>query len=470
MPKNITHAKSIDTQNLPVIALVGRVNVGKSTLFNKLTETSKAIISDVPGTTRTSNEGLILWRAKYVKLIDTGGLTFEDSVPLEDDILKQSEKAMKEADIIIFVADGQEGLLPQERELAKRMRRIVTKPVVFVANKIDNKRQEMNLTEPEWTKLGLGEPFSISAVAGRNIGDLLDHLFSLLNKTKVRPKKIKETKGKIINVSIIGKPNVGKSSLFNKIIGEEKVIVSDMAHTTREPHDTLVDYEYKAGDKIKKQKINFIDTAGIRRKAKVAGKLEREGIFKSIQSVEDSELVLFVIDGSEVISTQDMQLGGLLEKKSKSVIIIVNKWDLSEEKSDTHRNHVKKMVYSYFPHLDFSPIIFASGKTGYHVHDVFPLIRQVWDARQTEIPTSTLRYFIEKLQKIHLPARGKGTRQPKILGMKQLRANPPIFEIVVKHRTSLHRSYLNFIENKLREQFNFLATPIVIKITKSKRI
>ena len=460
----------IDLQNLPTIALVGRVNVGKSTLFNKLTETNKAIVSDIPGTTRTSNEGLILWRGKYVKLVDTGGLTFEDEVPFEDDILQQSERAMKTADIIIFMTDGQEGILPQERELAKRMRRIINKPVVFVANKIDNKRQEFNLTEPEWTKLGLGEPFSISAAAGRNVGDLLDHLYSLLNKTKIRPKQIKDPKGDIINISIIGKPNVGKSSLFNKLIGEEKVIVSDIAHTTREPHDTLVNYEYKLGTKLKKQQINFVDTAGIRRKSKVGGKLEREGIHKSIQSIEDSELVLFVIDGSEVISTQDMQLGGLLEKKSKSVIIVVNKWDLSEEKSDTYRNHVKSMVYSYFPHLDFSPIVFVSGKTGYCVHDIFPLITRTWNARHTEIPNDTLHGFIEHIQKIHRPARGKGTRQPKILGMKQLRTNPPIFEIVVKFRTSLHRSYLNFIENKLREQFDFFATPIVIKITKNKRI
>jgi GTPase len=466
----MTTPAKIDLQNLPTIALVGRVNVGKSTLFNKLTETNKAIISDIPGTTRTSNEGLILWRGKYIKLIDTGGLTFEDEVPFEDDILKQSERAMKAADIIIFMTDGQDGILPQERELAKRMRRIINKPVVFVANKIDNKRQELNLTEPEWTKLGLGEPFSISAAAGRNVGDLLDHLYSLLNKTKIRPKKVKESKGDIINISIIGKPNVGKSSLFNKLIGEEKVIVSDMAHTTREPHDTLVDYEYKLGNKLKKQKINFVDTAGIRRKSKVGGKLEREGIHKSIQSVEDSELVLFVIDGSEVISTQDMQLGGLLEKRSKSVIIVINKWDLSEERSDTHRNYVKKMVYSYFPHLDFSPIVFVSGKTGYGVQDVFPFITRSWNSRHTEIPNDTLHGFIEHIQKIHRPSRGKGTRQPKILGMKQLRTNPPIFEIVVKFRTSLHRSYLNFIENKLREQFDFFATPIVIKITKNKRI
>ena len=198
----------------------------------------------------------------------------------------------------------------------------------------------------------------------------------------------------------------------------------------------------------------------------------KEKVGDKIPSIsrENSDLILFVLDGVETISSQDMQLGGLLEKKSKSVIIIINKWDLAEEKSDTYRNQVKKMVYSYFPHLDFSPIIFVSGKTGYSVHDIFPLITKAWDARQTEIPNDVLHKFINYLQKVHKPSRGKGTRQPKILGMKQLKNNPPIFEIVVKYRTSLHRSYLNFIENKLRDQFNFFATPIVIKITKSKRL
>lgn len=471
MPKNTIESKTIDTQNLPSIALVGRVNVGKSTLFNKLTEESKAIVSKIPGTTRTSNEGLVIWRGKYIKLIDTGGLTFEDDIPLEDDILEQSERAMKEADIILFVTDAQDGILPQERELAKRLRRIVEKPVILIANKADNKKIESNLTEPEWSKLGLGEPFSISAGSGRNVGDLLDLIYKHLNRGKRRPKKnvVKGT-DKAVDISIIGKPNVGKSSLFNKLIGQEKVIVSDMAHTTREPHDTLIDYEYKLGKKTIKKKINFVDTAGIRRKAKVKGQLEREGIQKSIESAEHSDIILFVIDGNEVISSQDMQLGGLLERRAKSVIILVNKWDLAEDRTDTDRNHVKRMVYSYFPHLDFAPIVFVSGKTGYHVHDIFPLIIKAWEARHTKIPRSVLYNFIDEIQKIHKPSRGKGTRHPKLLGMKQINVAPPIYEIIVKYRTSLHRSYMNFIENKLRERFNFFATPIVIKLKKSKKI
>ncbi len=459
----------IELANLPTVVLVGRVNVGKSTLFNKLIEQEKAIISQVPGTTRTSNEGLVLWRGKYFRLIDTGGLTFTDDVPLEKDILEQTERAMKQADIIIFVADAKDGVLPQEKELAKRIRRIETKPVLFIANKVDSTKIELNLTEPEWSRLGLGEPISVSAANGRNVGDFLDIIHKTLNKLKKRPKVKKDKLAKPINVAIIGKPNVGKSSLFNKLIGQKKVIVNEMAHTTREPHDILVEYSYEEGKKTKKQMITFVDTAGIRRKSKVTGKLEREGIFKSIDAIKQADIVLFVIDGSDTISSQDKQLAGMLEKNIKSVILVVNKWDLAEDTSDTFRNDVKRMIYAHFPHLDFAPILFTSGKTGYRVHDVFPLITKAWEARQTITEPRQLEKFIEYIAKKHLPSRGKGTRQPKIMGFKQLEYNPPVFEATIKFRTSLHRSYLNFIENKLREQYNFFATPLMIKLTKNKR-
>jgi len=459
----------IDIDNLPVVALVGRVNVGKSTIFNKMIEDSKAIVSDIPGTTRTSNEGIVLWRGKYIRLVDTGGLTFEDGVELEEDILKQSKRAMKEADIILFVIDAKTDILPQEKELAKYMRRIITKPVILIANKVDNKRAESELLSGDWHKLGMGEPFAISAANGRSVGDLLDRLFSLLSKSKRRPKKKDTDQQNRIRVTLIGKPNVGKSSLFNKLIGEDKVIVSDIAHTTREPHDTDVTYEYNVGKKKIKQKITFVDTAGIRRKTKVSGPLERKGIHKSISAVEDSDIILFVIDGGQVLSSQDMQLGGLVEKRGKSVILIINKWDLAQDNSDTQRHKVEKMVYAHFPHLNFAPIIFASGKTEYNVHKIMPLIMKVWNGRQTRIPVKALENFLSQAIKKHRPSKGKGTRHPKIMGIRQLDINPPVIEMMIKYRTSLHPSYVNFIENKLREQFDFFGTPIIIKLTKMKR-
>lgn len=453
------------TDELPVIALVGRTNVGKSTLFNRLIEEDKAIVSDIPGTTRTNNVGIIRWRGKALKVIDTGGLTFESGVPLEADILKQSEKAMKLADIILFMVDGRAGLMPQERALAKRMRRIVVKPVVVVANKSDTERVERELMNGQFERLGLGEVFPIAAASGRRVGDLLDHVYEILQKSAKRPKKITEEETEPIRVSIIGKPNVGKSSLFNTLIGEEKVIVSPLPHTTREPHDTTV--LFRAGKTT--YEIVFVDTAGIRRKAKVAGGLESVGIYKSLEAVNESDLVLLVLDRSEPISQQDRQLGGLLERHAKSVILLINKWDLSADNSESHRHEVEQMVRSYFPHLDFAPCLFVSGLTGYRVHQIFPLIIRAAHSRQTEIPARALEQFLKQTMRTHRPARGKGTRHPKILGLRQLATAPPVFEMWIKHNTSLHRSYVNFVERKLREQFDFFATPIVIKLTKLKR-
>jgi len=461
-------ATEITQSNLPTICLVGRVNVGKSRLFNRLIEKEKAIVSEIGGTTRTNNEGIVIWRGKEINIVDTGGLTFKDDVPFEEDIIKQTEYAIKHASLIVFVTDGTTGLLSQERELAKRLRK-KSIPVIVVANKIDNAKKAQELVSKEWMALGFGEPIPVSAANGRNVGDFLDIVWKTLSKQKVRPKSPKKTKKEMIEVSIIGKPNAGKSSLFNKLIGQEKVIVSDVAHTTREPHDTHVTYSYKVGKKDLKQEINFIDTAGIRRKAKVKGGLEHAGIGKSIESIEESDIILFVIDGSETISSQDKQLAGLIEKRGKSVIILVNKWDLTEETSDKYRNDVTKMIRSHFPHLSFAPILYVSGLTGLKVHDIFPTIMYAWRTRHIEIPEHALEKFLEQTTKQHRPSRGKGTRHPKLLGIHQIGVSPPIFEIFVKYRTSLHRSYINFLKNKLRDQFDFTGTPVIIKLKKLKK-
>ena len=466
MSKSFTQFK----KKLPTVALVGRVNVGKSTLFNRLIEDQKAIISDIPGTTRTNNEGLVIWRGEYTRLIDTGGLTFTDDIPFEEEILSQSMEAMKEADVILFITDAQSGVLPQELELAKRLRRIENKPVLLIANKCDSKKHERSLTDKEWYQLGLGIPFPLSATSGRNTGDLLDKIVDLT--LDARKKATEEEYTPIhdsFSVALIGKPNVGKSSLFNKIIGEEKVIVSPLAHTTREPHNTDMLYRHEVGDATEQYNITFVDTAGIRRKSRVHGKLEREGIFKSIDTIDHSDIVLFVIDGTDTISSQDMQLGGLLERHAKSVLILVNKWDLADDNSDTKRHEVTKMIRSYFPHLDFAPIILVSGLTGYAVHKIFPELIHAWNARQVKIPVKALEHFLKSAMKTHAPSRGKGTRHPKLMGIRQIGDTPPVFEIFVKYRTSVHRSYINYLENRLREQFDFYGAPIIIKLTKMKR-
>ncbi len=458
--------KSI-AEALPHVVIVGRANVGKSTLFNTLIEEHKALVSDIAGTTRTNNEGNILWRGQFVRLIDTGGIDSKENELFASEIFEQSKKALEQADVILFTVDAEDGILPQDKELARMVVRTYKKntKIFLVANKADSKKIELQFLSSDWASLALGEARMISAVGGRGVGDLLDEIYHAVKKGAVRPKQQSLEQIATVRVALIGKPNVGKSSLFNKLIDEEKVIVSSIAHTTREPFDTTVDYEENG----KKYLITFIDTAGIRRKAKVSGVLEREGIHKSILTVEQSDIVLMVIDGSETISVQDMQLAGLIEKRSKSVVILINKWDLAEDNTDEYRNEVKKMIYAHFPHLDFATILFVSGKTGYRVQQVFPLIAEIAEARKTEVPQEELDVFIRKVTREHKPARGKGTRHPSITRFRQINSDPPVFEAFVKYRTSLHRSYLEYLERKLRESFNFIGTPIVIRLTKMKR-
>ncbi len=453
-----TPAKIVDWR-LPTVALVGRVNVGKSRLFNKIVERNLALVSDIAGTTRTRNIAVASWRGKQFRLVDTGGLTFSETVPLETDIIKQTELALKEADLVVFVADIQTGILPQERELAKRlMKRGEKIPIILVANKADTKEMYSHVHDREWRSLALGEPLPVSAANGGNVGDLLDLIYSKLHTRSKRPKQIKETEP--IKVAIMGRPNVGKSSLFNALIGEERVIVSPLPHTTREPHDILVE--------IDKQQFLFIDTAGIRRKAKVSGELERIGVGKSIATIDKAHIVLLVLDATEPITDQDQQLAGLLREHTKSVIIVVNKWDQAEDNTDAFRNEVKNDIYAAFPHLAFAPIVFTSAKTKYRVHQIFPLLKEAWQARQLVLSDEAVRDFLKRTVRQHLPTRGKGVRHPRIVAMHQLGYNPPMFEIIVKSNTSLHISYVHFIENQLRREFGFFAAPIVMKLSKLK--
>lgn len=454
----MTTPATIVDLNLPTAVLIGRVNVGKSTLFNKLIEKNKALVSDIPGTTRTKNIGIVNWRGKNIRLIDTGGLNMSEEEDFDKDILKQTEDALKEADVIIFTVDIREGVLPQEKEIAKKIIRQKDK-VIFVANKADSPKWETAAEETEWLKLGLGKPMGVSADSGLNLGDLLDEIFKRCQKLSVRPKKAKEIKP--IRVSLIGRPNVGKSTLFNAIIGREEVIASDIAHTTRESYDLLTEYE--------KQPILFVDTAGIRRKAKVIGDLEEGGVKKSIQTVKNSDIILLILDAGEPISQQDKQLGGLLKENTKSVIIIVNKWDKAEGNEESFQKEVKERIYDSFPHLKFAPIVLLSAKTKHNVNKVFPQIMKAWQGRNTLVENDELENFLKEITRKHRPARGKFSAFPKIIGFKQVHAAPPIFEMTVKMKTSIHSSYLNYIKNKLREKYDFYATPIVIRIHKRKK-
>jgi len=450
-------------QNLPTIALVGRVNVGKSTLFNRITETHKAIISNVPGTTRTRNVATALWRGKKFIIVDTGGFaTIDDDVTLQKETWEQTELGCKEADVIFFVADIQTGILPQEMVIAKKLRAL-KKPVYLVANKADSPKLRSLASEAIWYKLNLGEPNVISAQTGAGIGDLLDLALESVPepKSKRKARVIEPVEVEPLKVALMGRPNVGKSSLFNKLIGEERVIVSDIPHTTREPHDLLVQVEGK--------EILFIDTAGIRKKTKVNGEIEKLGIGKSLETIDRADIILFVLDASDFIADQDQQLAGLLNQHAKSVIIVVNKWDTADEKGDAMRQDAAEKINTALPHLDYAPILYVSAKSSYRIHQIFPAIFHADQGRRLTLTDVELKQFLRDAVARSMPKKGLGVRHPRIEKITQIGENPPVFELTIKHKTSLHISYLSYLRKLLREKFDFYGAPIILRLIKSKR-
>lgn len=450
-------------QNLPIIALVGRVNVGKSTLFNRLTETHKAIVSNIPGTTRTRNTATALWRGKKFLVIDTGGFaTDEEDVALQKETWEQTETACKEADIIFFLADIQTGILPQEMVIAKKLR-VLKKPIYLIANKADSPKLQSLAAEAIWYKLNLGEPNIISAQTGSGIGDLLDIALEEVGTTKTTKHEhpAEPVEPEPLKVALMGRPNVGKSSLFNKLIGEDRVIVSPIPHTTREPHDVLVEVDGK--------QIVFIDTAGIRKKTKVSGEIEKIGIGKSLETIDRADIILFVLDASDYIADQDQQLAGLLNQHAKSVIIVVNKWDTADEKGDAMRKEAAEKINTALPHLDYAPILYVSAKSGYRIHQIFPAIFHADQGRRVTLADSDLKQFLRDAVSRSMPKRGLGVRHPRIEKITQIGENPPVFELTIKHKTSLHISYLSYLRKLLREKFDFYAAPIILRLIKSKR-
>ncbi|MEK7481197.1 MAG: ribosome biogenesis GTPase Der [Patescibacteria group bacterium] len=440
---------------IPTVALVGRVNVGKSMLFNRIIEQRHALVSPQPGTTRTRNVAIAWWRGNPIRFIDTGGLTFDESIPLEKDVIRQTELALAEADIIAFVTDAQTGILPQERELARRLHK-QNKTVILIANKADTQTKEMAIHDPVWRGLGFGEPIPASAQNGRNVGDLLDVIYAAV-QSKYPAVPALETEP--IRVAIIGKPNVGKSTLFNALIGEERVIVSPVPHTTREPHDTLVTWEDTP--------MQFIDTAGIRRPARMEAGLEKEGVQKSIHALTRADIALLVLDAGDDISVQDKRLASLIEESNVGIIIVVNKWDAVKNGSDAVvRTAAIKQIARVFPFALYAPVVLVSALEKRGVANIMPLIMNAQAARNRELTEDDLNAFFKEVIAKHRPPRGKGTAFPKLLGMKQRGVAPPIFELFIKQKTSLHRSYVSYLENRLRERFDFTGTPIVIRMRK----
>ncbi|MCX6785407.1 MAG: ribosome biogenesis GTPase Der [Candidatus Komeilibacteria bacterium] len=437
------------------VAIVGRANTGKSTLFNRLTEEKKAIVSNIPGTTRDRNYGQVLWRGETFILIDTGGVDLVHEKELEKEVVKQAHFAISEADVILFMVDAKLGVTAQDKTVANILRK-QTKPVLVVANKADNAGLKKQLAD--FYQFGLGEAFAVSAISGSGTGDLLDEVYKIFKTLKRKGKsKIAETI-KPIKIAIIGKPNVGKSSLVNAILGEERVIVSPMPYTTRDSQDIYLNY--------RGQPYILIDTAGIRRQGHIQNKLEKSSVAQALSRIAKADVTVLVTDAAEKLSKQDAHLADVILSSQASLIILANKWDLIGDKTDETINKFTKYYKRFFPFLSFAPVIFISALEKQRVNKVLETAKTAYEERFREITDNAMDKFLKKLLATQPPARGKGTKQPRIYGLKQTGTNPPCFEILKDFQSDLHFSYFRFIENRLREHFGFFGTPIIIKVRK----
>ncbi len=427
--------------------------MGKSTLFNRCIEEAKALISPLAGTTRSPNYGDAIWCGRVFTVVDTGGLDKRSDDLFAKDISDQATRVIEESDIILFLIDLKVGVTPQDRELAKTLRKS-TKPILLVGNKGEQEKTR-RLTKETWRALGLGELHTISAATGMGTGDLLDAAFAALKKIGIVPPTV-EDELKPIKVAIIGKPNVGKSSLLNALVGAPRAVVSEIAHTTREPQDTLV--------RIDEQLILFIDTAGIRRKLVHAPGLTAAGINKSLEAIRRADIAILVLDLADEVAAEDRHLAGVPLEESKGIIIVGNKWDLVQEKKPEMMVEFTDWIHRTFPFIAWAPVQLISAKAGKHVAHLYGLIAQVAAARKREITDNALDKFFRRAITEHRPSRGKGVRHPYIYSMKQTGILPPTFMVSVKgQRDSVHLSYLRFLENRLREKFDFIGTPIVIE-------
>jgi len=436
---------------MPMVAIIGRANVGKSTLFNKIIEETKAIISAKSGTTRDVLYGEPLWRGKSFSIVDTAGMDMPGKGELERNVLRQVERAQKEADIILLLLDVRTGVMQEDRELMKKLLK-EKKPFLVVVNKIDNKRSLAELENKEWVNLPVKDFLPVSAKNGSGVGDLLDAIFEKFKKAKIKlkPKEEEET----IDIIILGKPNVGKSSLLNKLLDKEVAVVSNIAHTTREPQDITLKYQ----DKL----IKLIDTAGIRKKARVERGFEKIGVRKSINTLKQSDIALLIVDISQALGSQDKHLASLIYESHKGLIIIANKLDLINHDKEWHKKFTRYIQMS-FPFLDWAPVLFTSALSGEKVKKIYDTILKVEEARKKTIDTKTLEYFVKGIAMVHRPLKAKGVNHPRILGIKQTGTEPPRFEIAIKEKTSIHGSYLKFLSKKIREEYGLEGTPIIME-------
>ena len=425
----------------PIVAVVGRPNVGKSTFFNKVIGRRISIVEDTPGVTRDRIYAETEWNGVEFAMIDTGGIEPDSTDIILSQMREQADKAMDTADVILFLVDGKDGLTSADREVANMLRRR-GRNVILVVNKVDNPWLPDDFYD--FYELGLGEPIPISAANMLNFGDLLDEIVNSFPREKY------EEEEDAISIAVIGKPNVGKSSLINELIGEKRVIVSPIAGTTRDSIDTPFE---KDG-----QRYMLIDTAGIRRKNRISENIEKYSIIRALAAIERSDVALLMIDASEGITEQDKKIAGLAHEAGKGIIVVVNKWDLVVKETNTMRDF-RRRIDAEFPFMSYAPSVFISVKDHQRIDNVINLAKAVAENRALRVPTGQLNALITDATMMKQPPSDKG-RRLKIYYCSQVGVKPPLFSFKINSRKLMHFSYARYLENKIREGFGFEGTSI----------
>ncbi len=430
----------------PLVAIVGRPNVGKSTLFNRLAQTRSAIVEELSGVTRDRLYSRAYWNGREFVLIDTGGIVPGTTDKIEESIKIQAEAAIQESDVILLVVDVRSGANSMDIEIAQLLRK-TKKPVILVANKAET--MDLHIQAGEFYQLGLGEPIAVSAAHGLNTGDLLDAIVERMPKREEAELPDDES---IIKVAFAGRPNVGKSSLVNFLLGQERMIVTDIPGTTRDAVDS-----FKV---VGEDKYIFIDTAGIRRKSKVFESVEYYSVLRAFRAIEKSDIVVMVIDSVEEVTEQDKRIAGYAHEKGKGIVIAVNKWDLIDKDNRTHKQFLenirKELVF-----ISYAPAVFVSALTGQRVQNILDLVKEVSEKRKTRISTGILNNLIREAVAVSPPPSSKG-KMLKIYYATQVGDKPPTFIMFVNNPKLVHFSYKRYLENQLREAFDFTGTPIRI--------
>lgn len=426
----------------PIVAIVGRPNVGKSTFFNQIVGKRISIVDDQPGVTRDRIYADAEWLNRKFTLVDTGGLDPESDDELLAHIRRQVEIAIDTADVIIFLVDGQVGVTPADQQIANLLRR-TKKPVVLAVNKIDNREDESMVLD--FFSLGLGEPIGISATHKRGIGDLLDRVVKHLPD-----KEVKEEEDQVIKIAVVGRPNVGKSSLVNRILGEERVIVSDIPGTTRDAIDTPFEMDGR--------EYVIIDTAGIRRKSRINEALERYSVLRALAAIRRCDVALIMLDATQPVAEQDAKIAGLVHEEGKASVIVVNKWDLVEKDTYTMEEY-KNRILQKLGFIAYAPMVFISARTGQRVNRVLELVDEVYSRYTMRVSTGVLNDCVSDAVAVAAPPSEKG-RMLKIYYVTQVSVKPPTFVLFVNDPELMHDSYQRYLENYLRKTFGLTGTPI----------